>query len=98
MRVCLLLVLLVGIPQHRLTRAVVRMLSLLRTVRRSRELAGTCHTRAPPPTGGTLFQVMTGSGSPWELQGSCTLVPTSTVMSLGMLANTGVTAKQGTMS
>lgn len=44
----------------------------------------------------TLFQVMMGSGSPWELHGSCTLVPTSTVMSLGMLANTGVTARQGT--
>lgn len=42
----------------------------------------------------TLFQVMAGSGSPWELQGSCTLVPTSTVMSLGMLANTGVTRRQ----
>lgn len=38
---------------------------------------------------------MAGSGSPWELQGSCTLLPTSTVMSLGMLANTGVTARQG---
>ena len=43
----------------------------------------------------TLFQVIAGSGSPWELQGSCTLLPTSTVVSLGMLVNTGVTARQG---
>lgn len=49
----------------------------------------------PPAAGATLFQVTTGSGSPWALQGSCTLVPTSTVLSLGVLANTGVTAKQG---
>lgn len=59
---------------------------------------GSRHTRARPTAGGTLFQVMAGSGSPWELQGSCTLVPTSTVMSLGMLAKTGVTARQGTPS
>lgn len=58
----------------------------------------TAITRAPAPRAqvvGTLFQVMAGSGSPWELQGSCTLVPTSTVWSLGMLLNTGVTGRQG---
>lgn len=43
----------------------------------------------------TLFQVTAGSGSPWGRQGSCTLLPTSTVMSLGTLVNTGVTARQG---
>ena len=42
----------------------------------------------------TLFQVTAGSGSPWGRQGSCTLLPTSTVMSLGTLVNTGVTARQ----
>jgi hypothetical protein len=42
----------------------------------------------------TLFQVIAGSGSPWELHGSCTLVPTSTVRSLGVLANTGVTGRK----
>ena len=51
---------------------------------------------ASPAAVGTLFQVMAGSGSPWELQGSCTLAPTSTVWSLGMLLNTGVTGRQGT--
>lgn len=56
--------------------------------------------RQPPhvtlSTVGTLFQVMAGSGSPWELHGSCTSVPDSTVTSLGMLTNTGVTGRQET--
>lgn len=55
-------------------------------------------TLQPTGAGGwprpTLLQVMAGCGSPWELHGSCTLVPTSTVRSLGTLVNTGVTRRQ----
>lgn len=56
--------------------------------------------RLPPMKAGldasapTLFQVTAGL-PPWGRQGSCTLLPTSTVMSLGTLVNTGVTARQG---
>lgn len=53
-------------------------------------------TKAGPDVSAlTLFQVTAGSGSPWGRQGSWTLLPTSTVMSLGTLVNTGVTARQG---
>lgn len=39
----------------------------------------------------TLFQVITGSGWPWALQGMWMSSPDSTVKSLGVFVKTGVT-------
>lgn len=67
-----------------------------RTMRKStrwkeRGLAKSMQKAQQKGSGLTLFQVMTGVGSPWALHGIWTSFPDSTVMSLGAFVKTGVT-------